>query len=331
MEQHLRLRPSARLRRCDGARDVHDHDERRSSRNLSRVQDRHGRERLRDCARERPVLLPDGARRPELHPERVALRACTSQRPERDDLRHAARELRRPFLRRPASARRSHRRVRRLVGRRGLHQGSRDTRLHDRIAAARRARVPDRDGRRVQRTEAKFGTDWLLRMWDDPTRTFYYQVGIGSGNAKTVGDHDLWRLPQADDTFGGTDPLYRYIRNRPVFRHGAPGSPISPNLAGRDAAVFGLCYQIFKTSDPAFANRCLLAGVHIFDLANTNPRPADDVHPVQLLSGDRVAQRPRARRCGALPRHRERRARRPGCRTMLRTTSSRRRTGRTRT
>jgi len=119
--------------------------------------------------------------------------------------------------------------------------------------------------------EAKFGTDWLLRMWDDPSRTFYYQVGIGSGNAKTVGDHDLWRLPQADDTFGGTDPLYRYIRNRPVFRAGAPGSLISPNLAGRNAAVFGLCFQIFRASDPAFANRCLLAGAHIFDLANTNP------------------------------------------------------------
>src|SRR5207247_6011534 len=119
--------------------------------------------------------------------------------------------------------------------------------------------------------EAKFGTDWLLRMWDDPTRTFYYQVGIGSGNAKTVGEHDLWRLPQADDTFGATDPLYRYIRNRPVFRAGLPDSLISPNLAGRSAAVFGLCFQIFRTSDPAFANRCLLAGAHIFELANTNP------------------------------------------------------------
>jgi endoglucanase len=119
--------------------------------------------------------------------------------------------------------------------------------------------------------EAKFGTDWLLRMWDDHTNTFYYQVGIGTGNAKIVGDHDIWRLPQVDDTFGGTDPAYRYIRNRPVFRAGAPGSPISPNLAGRDAAVFGLCYQLFKGTDPAFANRCLFAGVHIFDLADTNP------------------------------------------------------------
>jgi endoglucanase len=119
--------------------------------------------------------------------------------------------------------------------------------------------------------EAKFGTDWLLRMWDDTTRTFYYQVGIGTGNAKTVGDHDIWRLPQADDTFGGTDPRYRYIRNRPVFRAGPPGALISPNLAGRSAAAFGLCYQVFRTTDPVFANRCLLAGQHIFDLANTAP------------------------------------------------------------
>jgi endoglucanase len=120
--------------------------------------------------------------------------------------------------------------------------------------------------------EAKFGTDWLLRMWDDETRTFYYQVGIGTGNASTVGDHDIWRLPQADDTFEGTDPRYRYIRNRPVFRAGPPGALISPNLAGRSAAAFGLCFQIYKTSDPAFANRCLLAGQHIFDLADTAPR-----------------------------------------------------------
>src|SRR5215510_11556426 len=119
--------------------------------------------------------------------------------------------------------------------------------------------------------EAKFGSDWLLRMWDDPTRTFYYQVGIGTGNAKTVGDHDLWRLPHEDDTFGGSDPRYRYIRNRPVFRAGPPGSLISPNLAGRSAAALAEAFQVFKNSDLAFATRCLLAAEHIFDLANTSP------------------------------------------------------------
>ncbi|HEV2450508.1 MAG TPA: glycoside hydrolase family 9 protein [Streptosporangiaceae bacterium] len=119
--------------------------------------------------------------------------------------------------------------------------------------------------------EAKFGAQWLLRMWDDTTRTLYYQVGIGEGNARTIGDHDIWRLPQADDTYGGTNPLYRYIRHRPVFRAGPPGTLISPNLAGRDAAALAEAFQVYKTSDPAFASACLLAAEHIFDLANTSP------------------------------------------------------------
>jgi endoglucanase len=119
--------------------------------------------------------------------------------------------------------------------------------------------------------EAKFGTDWLLRMWDDAAGTFYYQVGIGTGNAKTIGDHDIWRLPQSDDTFGGTNPLYRYIRNRPVFRAGPPESLISPNLAGRNAAAFAMCFQIYKASDSAVAQRCIKAAEHIFDLADTAP------------------------------------------------------------
>ena len=119
--------------------------------------------------------------------------------------------------------------------------------------------------------EAKFGTDWLLRMWDDSTKTFYYQAGLGDGNTKIAGDHDLWRLPQGDDAYGGSDPLYKYIRNRPVFAEGPAGSPISPNLAGRDAAAFAMCFQLYKSSDPAFATRCLTAAEHIFDLANTNP------------------------------------------------------------
>ena len=117
--------------------------------------------------------------------------------------------------------------------------------------------------------EAKFGADFLQQMWDDTTKTLYYQVGIGAGNAKTISDHDIWRLPQDDDTYGGTSSLYRYIRNRPVFRAGAPGSQISPNLAGRLAASFALCYQLYHTSNPTYANQCLLSAEHIFDLANT--------------------------------------------------------------
>lgn len=119
--------------------------------------------------------------------------------------------------------------------------------------------------------EVKFGLDWLQHMWDDSTQTLYYQIGIGEGNSKTTGDHDIWRLPQADDTFGGTDTHYRYIRNRPVFRAGPAGSLISPNLAGRLAADFALCFQLFKTTNPTYANQCLLSAEHVFALANTSP------------------------------------------------------------
>ena len=127
--------------------------------------------------------------------------------------------------------------------------------------------------------EAKFGVDWLHEMWDDTNQVFYYQMGIGNGNAQTVSDHDIWRLPQADDTYGGCSSNYRYICHRPVFVNPAAlsgsaiqtAAKISPNQAGRLAAVFGLCYHIYQTSNPTYANQCLSSAEHIFDLANTAP------------------------------------------------------------
>src|SRR2546421_3895459 len=100
--------------------------------------------------------------------------------------------------------------------------------------------------------EAKFGLDWLQKMWDDNSKTFYYQVGIGNGNSQTVSDHDIWRLPQADDTYQGCTSRYRYICHRPVFINtaGGAGAKVSPNLAGRMAAVFALCYHTYQSSNP---------------------------------------------------------------------------------
>src|SRR5215470_1662941 len=40
--------------------------------------------------------------------------------------------------------------------------------------------------------EAKFGLDWLQKMWDDTSKTFYYQVAVASGGHAYVGDHDIW-------------------------------------------------------------------------------------------------------------------------------------------
>jgi endoglucanase len=128
--------------------------------------------------------------------------------------------------------------------------------------------------------EAKFGLDWLQSMWDDKNEIFYYQVAIGNGNGKTISDHDIWRLPQADDTFDGCTSLYRYICHRPVFVNPAAlnssgqiqaSAKISPNLAGRLAAAFALCFHEYQTSNPTYANQCLSSAEHIFDLANTAP------------------------------------------------------------
>jgi hypothetical protein len=131
-------------------------------------------------------------------------------------------------------------------------------------------------------SEAEFGVRWLLKMWDDSSRTLHYQVGVGIDFTTNdiLSDHDFWRLPQADDNatpksapgFAGvTQSQLQYIRNRPVFVAGPAGSRISPNLAGRLAADFALCFQVFRADNPGLADRCLMAAEHVYALADTAP------------------------------------------------------------
>jgi endoglucanase len=122
-----------------------------------------------------------------------------------------------------------------------------------------------RNGGPALQAEARHGLTWLRRMYDDRRRVVYYQVGIGSGNAKIVADHDLWRLPQRDDAM--TAHNRRYLSHRPVFRAAPPGQPVAPSLAGRLAAVFGLCAQVWPTS--RLGRTCLREGAHVLALAKT--------------------------------------------------------------
>jgi endoglucanase len=126
--------------------------------------------------------------------------------------------------------------------------------------------------------EGKFGLDWLQKMWNNSSQTLYYQVGIGDGNKNIMADHDVWRLPQADDKLNVKpgDKKY-YIKYRPVFLAGPAGSPISPNLAGRLTADFALCYQNYHNSDPSYADQCLSSAESVFALAKTS-------HVGQLLT-----------------------------------------------
>lgn len=153
-------------------------------------------------------------------------------------------------------------------------------------------------------SEARFGVNWLLKMWDSKTRTLYYQVDntqdwnyYGEGDPSSasgncggtfstpyclITEYDIWTLPQAADQYqqdGDPRPCDRdttfFICNRPVYVAGPAGSPVSPNLAGRLAADFALCYQLNREARPGLANRCLSNAEQIFDLADTSyPDPA---------------------------------------------------------
>lgn len=136
--------------------------------------------------------------------------------------------------------------------------------------------------------EGRFGLDWLLKMWKDDNKTLYVQVGLGDGNQYATGDHDLWRLPEADDKLNvrAGAPEY-FIKYRPVFPAALMEGKISPNLAGRLAAAFALGCQVFKNSDPACAQKLLLAAEHIYDLAaTTNVTALNSAYPRDFYPED---------------------------------------------
>ncbi|BCJ44728.1 hydrolase [Actinoplanes ianthinogenes] len=117
--------------------------------------------------------------------------------------------------------------------------------------------------------EIGHGLDWLGRMWRDDV--LYTQVGV-AGNGHFLGDHDAWRLPEADDELAVRPGDRRYYqRYRPVFRAAAPGDPISPNLAGRVAAAFALAAQREAVADPDRARSHLDTAAAIFGRADTDP------------------------------------------------------------
>ena len=137
-------------------------------------------------------------------------------------------------------------------------------------------------------SESQFAIDFLLKMWDDNSKTLYYQVGNSQDwdNFDFLSDYDIWRLPQADDNWAGCPEDSTFICHRPVFRAAPAGFKISPNLAGRLAADFAVCYQNNQTSNPALAAQCLKNAEDIFELADTSlSDPANSVDSGSCTSG----------------------------------------------
>lgn len=137
--------------------------------------------------------------------------------------------------------------------------------------------------------EAQFGFDWLVEMWNDSSKTLYYQVDNSqdwNNFPDLETEYDIWTLPQAADDYEGCTTDYFYICYRPVFIAAPAGSQISPNLAGRMAAVFAEYYQLYRTTNPTLANHALLYAEDIFALANTSlADPAASVNDGTCSSG----------------------------------------------
>jgi len=121
--------------------------------------------------------------------------------------------------------------------------------------------------------ETRHGLRWLDKVWDERHKVLYAQVGLGTGSERFgfVGDHDVWRLPEADDALRVRpgDAEY-FIKYRPVFRAAPPGARISPNLAGRVAAAFALGAQVEAQRDHQRARALLRAAASVFAMARTS-------------------------------------------------------------
>jgi endoglucanase len=121
-------------------------------------------------------------------------------------------------------------------------------------------------------SEIRFGLKWLDKVWDARGKVLYAQVGIGTGSEEFnfLGDHDVWRLPEADDARNAPPghPEF-FVKHRPVFPANPGGAALSPNLAGRVAAAFALGAQLFAGSDRRLARHYLSEAASIFAHAKT--------------------------------------------------------------
>src|SRR6202167_86164 len=137
--------------------------------------------------------------------------------------------------------------------------------------------------------EASFGLKWLAQMWDDSTKTLYYQVDNSqdwSHFTNLESEYDIWTLPQAADDYEGCAHDYFYICYRPVFLSAPADSKISPNLAGRMAAAFAEYYQLYRVEKPDRANQMLRYAENIFAMADTSlADPAAAVNSGTCSSG----------------------------------------------
>jgi len=101
--------------------------------------------------------------------------------------------------------------------------------------------------------EARWGLEWLLKMYVASEGRYFYQVGNEL-------DYDVWRLPEQDTI----TPIPGYD-NRPLYLG------LGPNQGGRYAAAMAMAKRLYQTYDPTFAAACLAAGQDIYEAGKGKP------------------------------------------------------------
>jgi len=127
-------------------------------------------------------------------------------------------------------------------------------------------------------TEAQYGTTYLNKIWNSSTKTLYLQVGIGEGDESDyLGDHDLWRQPQVDDSDSSSEDKYA-AAHRPVFEAASPGAKISPDVVGRVAAAFAFAAQQDEQAGNTSGAQAELAdATSLYAMADTSAAESDSL------------------------------------------------------
>jgi len=122
-------------------------------------------------------------------------------------------------------------------------------------------------------SEAKFGLQWLNKMWNDEEETLYYQVGIGTdfvNNPNLLSDHDLWRLPQETIRWGHRShaPVREASTGVRRWTGGVEDQPESGGTPG--GRLRGMLASV-QGNAAGIRGRLPGRSRHVFALADTSP------------------------------------------------------------
>ncbi|WP_414705275.1 glycoside hydrolase family 9 protein [Pseudobacteroides sp.] len=104
-------------------------------------------------------------------------------------------------------------------------------------------------------SQLKYFTDYFLRCHPNPT-TFYYQFGDG------IIDHQYWGAPELQ------------VGDRPTLYVANPSNPAT-DVVGEAVAALALMYLNYKSTDSAYADKCLKAAKELYQLCKASPKIGD--------------------------------------------------------